>query len=232
MGGGGLTRWLAGRRFLYIEVPPHPLPPRLQIGPCKATLYHFEQKAARQQQSATCSRCLAQGHTASICESDIVCRECRKPGHERGDPACPLPATLPEIPDNATKESVPMDNASEANLPAPAPLSLDAEHSPDKRNKDITSSDVTTSTPSQQLIRPSRHSSQSTLAFHRRRPCPPGKRLRTSPVDDPKRGKAARKGERDNDDHVLPPQPPPESNGQSTDQNNTDPDIASQDTVI
>ena len=146
----------------------------------QATLYHFEQKAARQQQSATCSRCLGQGHTASICESDIVCRECRKPGHERGDPACPLPATLPEVPDNVTQESVPMDNASDANLPAPASFPQDAEQSPQKRNKDTTSSDVTTSTPSQQLIRPSRHSSQSTLAFHRTRSCPPGKRLRTT----------------------------------------------------
>ena len=100
-----------------------------------------------------------------------------------------------------------MDNASEANLPAPAPLSLDAEHSPDKRNKDITSSDVTTSTPSQQLIRPSRYPSQSTLAFQRHDPVHRGKDyvLRTSPVDDSKWGKAARKGDRDNDDPVLPP---------------------------
>ena len=125
-----------------------------------------------------------------------------------------------------------MDNATDASLSAPASLSQDTKQSPDKRNKDTKSSDATTATLSQQLIRPSRHSSQSTLAFHRRRSCPPGKRLRTSPVDDPKRGKAARKGERDNDDHDLPPQPPPESNGQSTDQNNTDPDIASQDTVV
>ena len=122
-----LNRWLTGRRFLYIEFPSHPLPPRLQIGPRKATLYHFEQKAARQQQTANCSRCLAQGHTASICESDIVCRDCRKPGLKRGDPAYPLPATLPEVPDNAIQESVPMDNGSDANLPAPAPLSQDAE---------------------------------------------------------------------------------------------------------
>ena len=80
---------------------------RTQIGPCRATLYHFEQKAARQQQSATCSRCLAQGHTVSICESDNVRRECQKPGHKRGDPACPLPATLPEVPDNAIQEMYP-----------------------------------------------------------------------------------------------------------------------------
>ena len=121
-----------------------------------------------------------------------------------------------------------MDNASDANLPAPAPLSQDAEQIPDKRNKDTTSSDVTTSTPSQQLIRPSCHSSQSTLAFHCTRSCPPGKRLRTSPVDDPQWGKAARKGERDIDDPVLPPQPPPASDRQSADQhNNTDPDIVS-----
>ena len=125
-----------------------------------------------------------------------------------------------------------MDDASDTNLPAPAPLSQDAEQIPDKRNKDTMSSDVTTSTLSQQLIRPSHHSSHLTLAFHRTRSCPPGKRLRTSPVDDPKRGKAARKGERDNDDPVLPPHPPPVSDRQSPDQhNNTGPDIASLGTV-
>ena len=91
---------------------------------------------------------------------------------------------------------------------------------------------TTTATPSQQLIRSSRHSSQSTLAFHRTRYCSPGKRLRTSPVDGLKRGKAARKGERDNDELVLSPQPPSDSDRQSADQHdNTDPDIASQDTV-
>ena len=45
-----------------------------------------------------------------------------------------------------------MDNASDTNLPAPIPLSQDAEQSPDKRNKDTSSSDATTSTPSQKLI--------------------------------------------------------------------------------
>ena len=99
---GGLTRWLTGKRFFYIKIPSHPLLSQLHTGPCKATLYHYERKAARQQQSATCNRCLIPGHSASSCQSDIVCRECRKPGHKRGDPVCPLPA-VPA--DNATQDT-------------------------------------------------------------------------------------------------------------------------------
>ena len=128
---------------------------RTQIGPCRATLYHFEQKAARQQQSATCSRCLAQGHTASICKSNNVCSECCKPCHKWGDPACPLPATLPEVPDNTIQLSVPMDNAIDANPLAPVSFSQDTRQNPDKRKKDTMSNDVTTATPSQQLTQPS-----------------------------------------------------------------------------
>ena len=106
------------------EIPSHRLPSQLHIGPCKATLYHYERKAARHQQSATCVRCLIPGHSASSCQSDTVCRECREPGHKRGNPACPLPA-VPSA-DNATQ-------------------------------------DATTTTPTQQLIRRSRLTSQSTL---------------------------------------------------------------------
>ena len=69
-------------------------------------------------------------HTASSHKSDIVCRECHKPGHKRGDPACQQPGTLPEVPDNAIQDSVPTDNASDASPPAPAPLSQDAEQDP------------------------------------------------------------------------------------------------------
>ena len=37
-----------------------------------------------------CSKCLQPGHHASVCPNDIVCLACRKEGHRRGDPSCPV----------------------------------------------------------------------------------------------------------------------------------------------
>ena len=85
---GGLTRWLTGRRFVYIKVPTRPLPEKINIGPATATLYHREQK--QNPENAVCSRCLATGHRASSCVSDVVCRTCKKSGHKSGHPSCPM----------------------------------------------------------------------------------------------------------------------------------------------
>ena len=35
-----------------------------------------------------CMNCLEKGHLAATCTSSVVCRECRKTEHKRGDPAC------------------------------------------------------------------------------------------------------------------------------------------------
>ena len=85
---GRLTRWLTGRRFLYIEVPEQPLPQRVDIGSFKATLFHYEQKLLRRQQHGICGRCFSKGHESRSCPNDIVCRVCRQPGHKQGDFQC------------------------------------------------------------------------------------------------------------------------------------------------
>lgn len=85
---GGLTRWLTGRRFAYIEVPPKPLPQRVIIGSWSATIFHREQKALSK--IPTCGRCLREGHRAATCVAEIVCRTCHLSGHKQGDPVCSL----------------------------------------------------------------------------------------------------------------------------------------------
>ena len=82
---GKLTRWLTGRRFVYIEVPPTPLPGKIDIGPFKASLFHREQKENR---TPTCGKCLRQGHTTAQCDSAVVCFDCKKAGHKKGSPDC------------------------------------------------------------------------------------------------------------------------------------------------
>ena len=86
---GGLTRWLTGRRFVYIQIPSQPLPERITIGTATATLYHREQKQTKENQM--CSRCFRKGHLAATCQNDIVCRTCKNTGHASGHPSCPLP---------------------------------------------------------------------------------------------------------------------------------------------
>lgn len=83
---GKMTRFMTGRRFVLITVPHAPLEKTLKVSIFTASIYHREQKFARKQ--IVCSRCLESGHHVSVCENDIVCRICRKPGHKRGDPEC------------------------------------------------------------------------------------------------------------------------------------------------
>lgn len=85
---GGLTRWLTGRRFIYIAIPSQPLPQKVSIGSASVTLYHREQKD--KPENSVCSRCFAKGHRAAICTNDVICRDCKQPGHKAGDPACTL----------------------------------------------------------------------------------------------------------------------------------------------
>ena len=41
---GGLSSFKTGRRFVYANVPPKPLPQKFQVGDWKATLYHWGQR--------------------------------------------------------------------------------------------------------------------------------------------------------------------------------------------
>ena len=92
---GKLTHWKTGRRFIFIAVPPTPLPRSTTIGPFRASLYHKEQKTADRQREAECRKCLAKGHRAADCTAPIKCRQCLKDGHKAGDPLCPRPASTP-----------------------------------------------------------------------------------------------------------------------------------------
>lgn len=95
---GHLTRWLTGRRFMYIEVPETPLPSRVELGPFKPTLFHFEQRVNRE---LKCGRCLELGHGTSSCVSDVTCFDCGKAGHKRGSPSCThIDSTTEKTPTN------------------------------------------------------------------------------------------------------------------------------------
>ena len=84
---GKLTRFLTGRRFVFVNIPQRPLERTVKIGGFTARLYYKEQPRADPQQT-TCSRCLERGHRVSACPNNIRYRECRQEGHKRGDPVC------------------------------------------------------------------------------------------------------------------------------------------------
>ena len=86
---GKLTRFLTGRRFVFIAVPTHPLEKSLQIGGFTARIYHKEQPKSFG--SVTCTKCLEVGHKAGACVNPIKCKACKQSGHKQGDPLCTMP---------------------------------------------------------------------------------------------------------------------------------------------
>ena len=85
---GKMTRFLTGRRFVFITVPKTPLVKSVKISVFTAKLFHWEQKMNKS--PPVCSVCLQTGHHRSVCTNDVVCRTCKQPGHRGGDPSCPL----------------------------------------------------------------------------------------------------------------------------------------------
>ena len=83
-----LTRFLTGRRFVFITVPKAPLDRMLQVSVFRASIFHKEQKFIHKQ--VTCSNCLEKGHHVSSCTKDTVCMACRQTGHKRGSPNCQI----------------------------------------------------------------------------------------------------------------------------------------------
>ena len=81
---GKLTRFLTGRRFLFIEIPSSPSQRSVEVGPFRATLYHTEMKS----KDPKCGKCLQTGHVASAYNSTVVCRSCFKSGHMAKDGKC------------------------------------------------------------------------------------------------------------------------------------------------
>lgn len=85
---GKLTRFLTGRRFVFIDVPGMPLEKSVSIGGLNATIYHREQPK-KTSQPLSCGRCLKQTHRTWECDAGaIVCRVCFVSGHRQGDPEC------------------------------------------------------------------------------------------------------------------------------------------------
>ena len=72
---GKLTRFLTGRRFMFVSTPEKPLERTAKIGGFTARLYHKELEMVDPQQTL-CSRCLERGHRVSACPNNIQCREC------------------------------------------------------------------------------------------------------------------------------------------------------------
>ena len=95
--GGGLTRWLTGRRFIYIEIPRDPLPERIKLGSFTATFYHKEQKTLKANKESECKRCFQLGHKSNSCPNDIVCSNCKIAGHTRRECDVPPPPLDPNL---------------------------------------------------------------------------------------------------------------------------------------
>ena len=196
---GGLTRWLTGRRFLYIEVPERPLPPRVDIGNFKATLFHFEQKALRRRETSICGRCLERGHDTRSCANDIVCHDCRQPGHRKGDPEC---TPMGEATDNDDDERDDDDkeemvaentNAHSDHSRESSPCPSDYFDTTPVAYETASNTDVletTPTTPANQ--RRGRATTQTTLTFQRSRSHTPAKRQRDSPSSGDKSEKFSR----------------------------------------
>ena len=85
---GKLTRFLTGRRFIFINTPAKPLERFLQIGGFNTRIYHKEQPK-REPNQMECSKCLLKGHVAYNCTNPVRCRQCFGEGHKSGDPSCP-----------------------------------------------------------------------------------------------------------------------------------------------
>ena len=115
---GRMTRWLTGRRLLYIEVPKKPLPSKVQMGKFQANVYHKEQKDSRNSNRIfSCSNCLSEGHDSSQCTSDTVCYRCKQPGHKAID-----------CKENVLPESHDFDSDNETDLESEASFKSFAEN--------------------------------------------------------------------------------------------------------
>ena len=157
---GKLSNWLTGRRFVYITVPRKPLNKFMKVGIFQATVSHKEQPKLNARPKV-CGRCLREGHGTASCVNDIICRECLKPGHKRGDPLCEAIAeNVEQTADrdqegNSSSSSSESEEESEAecegqpepsvHTPSAAPTTTTAENAGDA-NADTTSNTTSTST--------------------------------------------------------------------------------------
>ena len=120
---GKLTRFLTGRRFVFVNIPQRPQERTVKIGGFTARLYYKEQPRADPQQT-TCSRCLERGHLVSACPNNIRCRECRQEGHKRGDPVCDAVSVWGSQGSVGQRGDTQVSNAMESPTPDPQVASI------------------------------------------------------------------------------------------------------------
>ena len=117
---GGLTRFLTGRRFVFITRPTQPFEKFFQVIDFRATLYHKEQPRY-DDRPRTCNNCLQNGHTSRECTNEVVCHACNNPGHRRGDPRCDAISQRDDEEDNVIPPSGHALPTSPRPTPNPAP---------------------------------------------------------------------------------------------------------------
>lgn len=121
---GKLTRFLTGRRFVYIEIPDKPLPQSVEVGPFKVSLYHKEMKQRNSTQYSIpkCGNCLQTGHRTVDCQNNVVCKACHKSGHKQAEGKCDQLMT--EADENQVIRSEASQSTACKNPVTPAPLTV------------------------------------------------------------------------------------------------------------
>ncbi|GFS26445.1 LOW QUALITY PROTEIN: Gag-Pol polyprotein [Elysia marginata] len=78
-GEGKLTRWLTGKRWVWIELPKTTLPRTVDMGPFRASLFYREMKGTAD--TRICFKCHKEGHVAKACPLHLTCWTCNQTGH-------------------------------------------------------------------------------------------------------------------------------------------------------
>ncbi|GFR81985.1 hypothetical protein ElyMa_000616300 [Elysia marginata] len=74
-GEGKLTRWLTGKRWVWIELPRTTLPRTVDMGPFRASLFYREMKGTAD--TRVCFKCHKEGHVAKACPLQLTCWTCK-----------------------------------------------------------------------------------------------------------------------------------------------------------
>ena len=132
---GQLTNCHTGDRMLFIEPTSKPLPRVLNMSGFKARIFHDGQE----KKPIQCSKCLAEGHHASVCINEIVCRKCSMVGHKAAE------CTRDGIVDNLGQEANPTSSSVEpySNNDAIESTSQPSSHKPDHESNPTSQKPVT-----------------------------------------------------------------------------------------
>ena len=107
---GKMSRFLTGRRFVFITTPATPLEKTMKVCMFTAKVFHWEQKSLKK--VLVCSNCLEESHHHSSCDKQVVCRVCKQSGHKKGDPLCNVKMT--QLPGDRVQRGNHADHAARA----------------------------------------------------------------------------------------------------------------------